>query len=253
MAGTDYSMDNAATSTFSKGYIPAKAAYPPKVLEMGQVDHVYESNGTYYSRDIGRSSVIGDKILYQFGDTFCHDEEGKAVLISNTVAMVEDLQDPFRTCYPFYSPNGVVKPFLELNEEERVREEATAGQEYRARITLWQFGGIVEINPGKGLLWYEKRELYWDKNEDEGKHYGIGIADVHVDVNGNIKADRRAGLLFEKDEPLVGNVAAILDGGFVYLMGNRGKGDIILARVLKDDAGERDAYKYFFPFMSFPR
>ena len=228
----------------TQGSSSAKAIYPPKVIAMSQVDHVYEANGTYYSRDIGRSSVIGGKVFYQFGDTFCHDDEGKAVLISNTLAAVKDTGDPFRTCYPFYSPNGVVKPFLELNEEERAHEEETAGQEYKARITLWQFGGIVETAPGKGLLWYEKRVLYWDKSEEEGRHCGIGIADVHVDVDGNLKADRREGLLFDKGEPLMGNVAVVREGEFVFLMGNRGEGDIILARVPIDEAGEKYAYRY---------
>ena len=243
MEPTDSSGGNGFTAHLSRGYIPAKAVYPPKVIEISHVNHVHDTDGTYYSRDIGRSSLIGGRVFYQFGDTFCHDTQGNPVIVSNTTAAVEDLRNPFHTSYTSFLPNGVVKPLLELNDEERAREEETKSQEYRARITLWQFGGIVETNPGKGLLWYEKRELYWDKNMDEGKHIGIGIADVYLDTDGNIRADRRDGLLFGENEPLLGNVAAILEGAFVYLMGNWGKRDIILARVPIEEAGNRDAYR----------
>ena len=243
MDSTDSSGGNGLTAHLFNDYIHITAVYPPEVIDIGHVDHVHDTSGTYYSRDIGRSSVIGGRVFYQFGDTFCHDDQDLPVIVSNTTAVVEDLQNPFRTSYTSFMPNGVVKPLLELNDEERAHEEETKNQEYRARITLWQFGGIVETDPGKGLLWYEKRELYWDKDIDEGKHIGIGIADVYVDADGNIKADRREGLLFGEDEPLFGNVAAIVDGEFVYLMGNREK-DIILARVPKEEAGNRDAYRY---------
>ena len=233
-----------SSSDLSEGYFPTKAVYPPKVINIGRVHHVHDTNGTYYSRDIGRSSVIGGRVFYQFGDTFCHDNEGTPVIVSNTTAAVEDPQRPFHTNYTSFRPDGVVKPLLELNDQERAREEETKDQEYRARITLWQFGGIVETEPGKGLLWYEKRELYWDKAMEEGKHIGMGIADVYLDEDGSIKAERRHGLIFDADEPLFGNTAAILHEDFMYLMGNSGKRDIVLARVPVEEIGDRDAYRY---------
>ena len=122
----------------------------PKFAEPEILGYLTDINKIKYSRDIGRSFTLGGNVYYIFGDTFCYDCNGDFVgLPSNTVSMITDKAKPLESSYLCIEDSGLVEPLIPLNEEETQLAKDHPGR----RITLWAFGGVVEISPGVGLIW----------------------------------------------------------------------------------------------------
>lgn len=137
----------------------AFAKFPPKVKLLGGHSYLKDINCRLYSRDIGRSSIVGGQIFFQFGDTFCKDGDGEFCgLIPNTIAHLPDKSKADRTCYQRIHPDGKVTHFLPLTVEEKQWEEGHGHESGGSRIVIWSFGGIVEEveGSGKGWCWYQK-------------------------------------------------------------------------------------------------
>jgi len=103
-------------------------------------------NGRNYPRDIGRSSSFGKGgVIFQFGDTFAHNDAGEFIGgTSSTAAVVQDPTSyPTVTSYPL-DDEGKVPSFIPLRPEERDQDL------YDKRTTLWCFGGIIEIGEADG-------------------------------------------------------------------------------------------------------
>lgn len=114
-------------------------------------------NGRSYPRDIGRSSLFGkDGVIFQFGDTFAHDDAGE--FIGGTSSTAAIVQNP--SCHPTITSyalgdGGEVPSFIPLRPEEREQDL------YGKRTTLWCFGGIIEIGEtdrevAAGWVFYHK-------------------------------------------------------------------------------------------------
>ena len=220
------------------------AAYPPKLEHIEILGYVEEASGIFHSRDIGRPFELFGKVYLKFGDTFCNDSNGEFVgLANNTVAIIEDRNQPLKSKYLEIEDNGFIKPFIKLTPEEQQLEDSKQG-----RVVLWAFGGVVEMKDGTGSLWYQKSV---DHGYGNLEYCGTGIAKI-TEGYGDDKqpiAHRDEELLFGPDEPRMGTFTAIADGDFIYLYGDRPDGKIILARVYSGHheglLGEKKAHYYW--------
>jgi hypothetical protein len=97
-------------------------------------------------------------VYYQFGDTFCKNLEDEFVgLVSNTIAVLTTTKGPLYSKYEDVAPNGLVDQFIPFNLQDlKFNGEHEAEKK---RIAIWSFGGIVEVSPGSGVLWYERGEV----------------------------------------------------------------------------------------------
>ena len=228
--------NESASLTNSAGY----AAYPLRVLRMKILGYIKDVNDISYSRDIGRPfHLFGNTYLY-FGDTFCKNANGDFVgCMNNTVAIVPDKKQPLATSYLEIEEDGMVRPFIPLNEEEVNFEKSGKGQ-----IKLWAFGGVVQIDDVTGVTWYQK-SIY---REGHSEYLGTGVALVMPQPQGKLSVQRVAGLVFGPDEPRVGTFTAILEGSDIYLYGDiftNGDTNIILARVSRNCISDKGWYRYW--------
>ena len=220
------------------------AVYPPKVELIEILGYVEEVNGIFHSRDIGRSFELFQRIYFEFGDTFCNNSNEEFVgLANNTVAIIEDISQPLKSKYIEVEEIGYIKPFIQLNAQEKQLENDKQG-----RVVLWAFGGVVEMKDGTGRLWYQKSI---DQGGGKVEYVGTGLAKVTKshDCDQEPVAQRTGELIFGHDEPRMGTFTAIADGDFIYLYGDRTDGKIILARVYSGDyeahLTQREAYFYW--------
>ena len=224
--------------TFTMANNQGFAAYPPKVKQMNTLGYVEEDNGIFHSRDIGRSFELFGKVYLKFGDTFCFNISGDFVgLADNTVAIIEDTDQPLTSKYLEAETDGYIKPFIQLTSEEVQLEENR-----QDRVVLWAFGGVVEMQDGTGRLWYQKSIDHGCGNLD---YIGTGIAKVIDNGNGQPTTERMEEMIFGPDEPRMGTFTAIKDADFIYLYGDRPDGNIILARVPQDQLEQKAAHLYW--------
>ena len=220
------------------------AAYPPKVEYTEILGYVEEVNGIFHSRDIGRSFELFGKVYLEFGDTFCNDNNGDFVgLANNTVAIIEDTDQPLKSKYLEVEENGFISPFIKLTPEEQQLEDNKMG-----RVVLWAFGGVVEMKDGTGRLWYQKSI---DHGFGNLEYFGTGIAEVleRYGCDQQPITRRTDDLIFGPDEPRMGTFTAIAHEDFIYLYGDRPDGKIILARLYngryEDRLREKGAHYYW--------
>lgn len=214
------------------------ATYPPAV-NANIIGYVVDKNCKGYSRDIGRSFELAGKHYYLFGDTFCKNSAGDYVgLRDNTAAMVLDSKKPLETAYQSIAEDGMVDGLVPLNAEELALQKKHEG----LRVTLWGFGGVVEVWKGTGLHWYQKGIIY---GNDQHQYCGVGLAIINVDTKtGKLTAYRAKDILFGPDEPKIGSFSALLENDWLYLWGESGD-SIILARVYKYYSEHRDQYNFW--------
>lgn len=231
-------MENPTTDYPTEGVIKAPAKYPPVLESVEILGYVTDRNGIDYSRDIGRSSTFAGRCYYVFGDTFCKDQDGEFVgLQTNTAAVVKSPAEPLVSEYLSIQNDGMVDALIRLNPEEH-----RIGISKEKRVTLWPFGGIVEVSPGLGWIWYEKGLEHFEGGVDP---CGVGVARVFSDPeSGKMHTLRTDTMMFGVDEPRVGGFSSVVHGDHIYLWGHHGK-DIVLARVPKDSPWQRDKYSFW--------
>lgn len=250
--------------TTSVNFSKARACYPPSVESVEILGYVKDFNNIGYSRDIGRSSILGGYPYFVFGDTFNKNNKDQFVgLSTNTAAFVPDRGDPLRTEYMDIQENGKVNEFIPLNESERGLTEKNV------RVMLWAFGGIAETVPNVGWTYYQVAEI--DPNcQDQGIHkqpdcpnhyWGVGIARVSVNKPGRLQVTRLENLVHEsrtnrlsdtrcKDlifnhlEPRFGSFSCLVHNEHIYLWGDL-ESKIYLARVNKFSATLIHKYEYW--------
>lgn len=178
-------------------------------------------SGNKYPRDIGRSSQLSnERVVIQFGDTFCFNTSDEFVGLSeNTCALVVDNLNPtLSTC--LFDGEKKIPPFIKRFEDEK---DDTGDWIYK----YWAFSGIVESSYHrdtgviKGWIWFQK----WAIEKDTGKDFyqWTGIAEVEYVDNGSaptilthrkdLPPNRRP--LFNDWEPGFGSFCAVSDGLYV--------------------------------------
>lgn len=252
----DYTKRIQAQPTANKNYsdVPAQTtrsgsrlAWPPKLTcpphLLGEVKDI---SGRQYPRDIGRSIELGGHIYYVFGDTFCFDDGGEFLgVTNNSIALVPDPNHPTRSQY--LQPDAKVPEFVPHLSEER--EFCQKGENLRdnRRIVTWSFGGIIETHGSGG----KEGWLICDPVETHGgdavRQNGVGIAKARVTgPNGQIECKRMGEFpLFPGDGPIWGNMSNIATpDGWTYLLSGKGL-DNYMARI-RTDADFTDRLNYQF-------
>ncbi|OAG05378.1 uncharacterized protein CC84DRAFT_1163936 [Paraphaeosphaeria sporulosa] len=225
----------------------ARIAWPPRLTCAPRVlGEVKDESGRHYPRDLGRSVELGGHHYYIFGDTFCFNNEGDFVgVTNNSIALIPDLNAPTKSRY--YSPEAKVPEFVRHTAEERRFCERPENIKDNRRLVTWSFGGIIKI-PGS-----EGREgwLFFDPVETLGgnavRQTGVGVARVKVTApDGKIECERVGQFpLFPADGPLWGNMSNIsAPDGWTYLLSGKGL-DNYMARIRTDD-NFADAANYQF-------
>lgn len=205
--------------------------------------YVEDVNCESYWRDIGRSFKLGSYHYYLFGDTFCTQRHEYVGLVNNTAALIPDPEENPRISQYTHvdADTGIVAPFLKYTAEEE-RLSNPAGEGNPTRVTLWGFGGVVEVQPGVGFHWYQKGII---KQDEQNEFQGVGLAIIRSDpVTGTLSSHRYPGLVFGRDEPKIGSLSCLLHDKQLYLWGEHNN-NVILARVSVDCPWQRDAYTFW--------
>lgn len=224
-----------------QGYVPTMAAYPPKLLNAQILGYITDTNGIKYSRDIGCSFLFNGVQYFMFGDTFCFDKDGHFVgITSNTIAEV-GIQNPLQPGYWSFEPDGLVQPLIPLNGWEEHKEK-TEG----IRTAHWCFGGIAEVQPGMGWIFYQHYEIYDREKPSRMVFKGTGLAELSVNrFSMKIQAARNGNTpLFGPDEPRLGSICTLVEGSFIYLYSHMGE-KVILSRVSTSRAHRKSEYRFW--------
>ncbi|KAI9821126.1 MAG: hypothetical protein M1827_003860 [Pycnora praestabilis] len=233
--------------SLDKGQTRSYVKYPPQVVHSETLGYVFDNNKRGYSRDIGRSSRLGGRIYFSFGDTFCKDSAGQFVGIANqTIALaINAARNPTETEYQRIEEDGMVVPLVPFTEEEvefnRAHHADNGGD--GGRITLWMFGGVVEeqLGCGYGHVFYEKGEQY----SDHSVAHGVGVARVATHPSyRQAYAIRLHDTLFAAGEPRWGSFSAMTRDGHYHLWGHH-DGKILLAKVPVAEVENRAAYEFW--------
>ncbi len=231
------------------GTMPGHAKYPPVVAKVEMLGYIEDTNAISYSRDIGRSSILKGNVYYMFGDTFCKNQQGAFVGVqSTTSSIINKPSQPLSSTYLTIQEDGVVDALVPLTEAEHRQEKIIWKDKTHPRVTLWAFGGMVEVGE-YGYLWFQKGVINETEGNEENVYKGTGLARVKADKDGRLNTYRANGpLIFSADEPRIGTLSTIVEGDFVYLWGDHAKGygdGIILSRVSKDMLEYKDCYTYW--------
>jgi hypothetical protein len=221
---------------------PPKFAYPPYLLV-----EVKDASGRQYPRDLGRSVELGGHVYYIFGDTFCFNEDGSFVgVTNNSIALIPDLRDPIKSKY--CHQHAKVPEFVPYTAEEKNFCERPENVKDNRRIVTWSFGGIINITSSEGRegwLFYDPVETC---GESAVRQTGVGVARAKVTgLDGNIECERLGSFpLFPADGPLWGNMSNIsAPDGWTYLLSGKGL-DNYMARIRTDaDFANRENYQFF--------
>jgi hypothetical protein len=186
--------------------------------------------GNYYPRDIGRSSELSNgTILLQFGDTFCHNRDGKFVgLTDNTCAMLVNTLCPTLSTYAFKEG----KEGDETDENQSLANSKQFGTAYGntqipsfihrfkdeedtadSIFKFWSFSGIVEYSAESSVIygwaWFQKWAITPDATDQTLVYTGIAqIVYQHsknpptIRTHRHTERNRRA--LFTNQEPQFG-------------------------------------------------
>ena len=257
------------------------AAYPPAVEHAEILGYVNDSSGIFQSRDIGVPFQLAGRTYLIFGDTFYHDSSNEFMgLVSNTAAMVRNPSQPTDTTYEYRETKqkGQVQTFIPLTEAEKDLEKKgdksrfffgainpfaeknktlagipgakdklkKLGEHFckKTRVALWPFGGLVELEDKTARVWFAKCVF----NGDKEKYIGTGVVKVIANYcQGGFFMERSYDeVTFGPDEPRVGTFASIADGEYIYLYGDNGHNDIVLARIKKTtNMLDKNMYTYW--------
>ena len=228
-------------STTQRGRDNGYAKWPPVVERVDNLGYIELPDQPFYSHDIGRSSELGGRIYYLNGDTMCND----AGIASNSYQLVLDRKRATEARYLSIDKEGFVEPLIDKDEEET--HYLSLPENKTKRVAFWCFGGIVEISPGLGWVWYQK--YFIDHSDNSHDLVGIGLARISQDkhaygIAGQLSSARMPGLMFLINEPLFGSFCTLVDGDMVYLWGQKDS-DIFLARVPKANCQHRHMYQYW--------
>lgn len=219
------------------GYTRPHAKYPPIITSMETLGTIEDCSGRSYSRDGGRSSMLGGHAYYLFGRTSWQLPNGNPVNRNNTAAIVMNPARPLISAYLSLRRDGTVKTFLAPTSDEN-----SVMMEGGPRVRLQPTGGIVETSPGVGWMYYQKEDEY----EGASRPRGTGVTMVNVlAVTGEVETIRGGGdLLFGPEEPRVGSLSSIIEGDYLYSWGHYGNG-VLLARVPKRKPWDRGAHTFW--------
>jgi hypothetical protein len=205
-----------------------------KVSQLGQLPHPDK----VATRDGGFSALVGNQILWTFGDTLFSQKNSLGESgISNSASLAAPSR-PFELSGDTDSL-GLPEPLLNFSAEE-LAYNRQSGQP-NERFALWPTS-IVSTSNG-AYIFYLKLKVHPGYLNFET--LGSGLAKL---ANGRTRAERLDGLLFNNPEPLFGD-AAVTRQELTYLYdcnaGGGFKAGCRLARVATAKLSDKSAYQYW--------
>ncbi|TVY18218.1 hypothetical protein LARI1_G004277 [Lachnellula arida] len=135
--------------------------WPPEGISSTPLGEIRDASGNWYPRDIGRSSVLGDAIIFQFGDTFSHEADGTFQGVSsNTAALVTQKSNPTLTVYASHPRTDAIPTLIPLTRKEDIMG-----------WKIWSFSGTVEFDKlgngdAFGWTWFQMMQKQDSKTND---------------------------------------------------------------------------------------
>ncbi|KAL7269911.1 hypothetical protein RUND412_007404 [Rhizina undulata] len=224
-AATQFNLQPLGLKTENR--VSERVKFPPVVKGVDFLGEVREENAQRYSRSIGCSSIIADKPLFIFGDTFAFGRPPRSqyLKICSSTASIGSLYNATSTRYTVHDPQdeSKISQFIPFTRAEEAYN-ASRGKEIVKpddRFYLWAFNPVVEIpgEKGIGVFWFVKGKTN-DNKPDNNAHYGVGVAEVRL-INGLLQVKRKEHLLFDHYQPAYGQLTTLLHGNHIYLYGPR--------------------------------
>ncbi len=193
---------------------------------------------TVVARDGGASGLVGQQLLWVFGDTLFNKTAIDGSHLRSNSAALGSLADPLNVREPV-DANGAPYPLLTFTgEEQAYNDRQVASNE---RVALWPVS-IVPDSAQTALVFYLK--LIVKPGVLNYTLLGTGLAEID---QGKTGAVRDPGLLFMAPEPLF--ASAFVDGSLLYLYGslNNGAKDLPfgVGRVPLDQVRDQSAYQFW--------
>ncbi len=190
------------------------------------------------ARDGGATGLIGNKILWTFGDTLFTPRSTDGTNLRSSTAALGTLNAPLNVSEPL-DANGAPFPLLAFTPEEQQYNDSHAKD--NERIALWPVSVIPDTDQS-GIIFYLRLKVKPGTLNYE--FIGTGIAEIG---SGKTTAIRDPGLLFTTPDPMF--ASAFIGGSDLYLYGklddwtkNQSFG---VARVPLNMVHTRSAYKFW--------
>jgi hypothetical protein len=216
---------------------PTTASHTTRPLEIAQARDVgaVGAPASVTARDIGATALVGDRLLWLFGDTLFSPASVDGQNLRPCTAALAAPGLPLQTSEPL-DARGAPFACLPFLADEAAFNQAS--REGRMRVALWP-GSIVPDGRGGGLAYYLK--LVVSPGFLNYAIEGVGVA--HFAAN-TTTGTREPGLLFTTPEPTFEHAAVFGSTAYVYglLSGNQ---DVGVAMVPLAQASQRSAYRYW--------
>jgi Domain of unknown function (DUF4185) len=204
------------------------------VTDLGTLRHPDAATG-----DGGISGIVGERILWVFGDTFLGSPAADGTYLRTNTAGWADRRTPFLLRQSVETRTGAPLQLIPFDGDEIAfnRDNGRRGE----RIALWPMS-VVDAGDGRGYVDYLKLVVL--PGVLDYRLLGVGIARVRA---GRPSAERLPGLLFGSGAPQFGT-AAFVDRGTLYSYACRPislSAVCGVARVPMRRITERSAYRFW--------
>ncbi len=189
-----------------------------------------------FVRDGTNSVLIGNEILWTFGDTLLKKPAVDGANYRSNTAALSTVQNPLLLKEPL-DGNGDPYQFIDFTKEEEDFNKSFTNT--HQRIAIWP-SSLVQVSGG-GAVFYTKLKI--NPGILNYQPLGVGIATVNP---GQTTASRLPDLLFTAPETLFNKAVKI--GPFVYLYGCKKVEESFkckLAKVAVESINQKDKYDFW--------
>lgn len=219
---------NSAQADPSQFDIDTVKARVLSVTELGALSMPSQLAG----RDGGQTALIGNKIVWIFGDSFFTSQGEDGQHYRTNTSTQSTIANPIASIEPL-DANGVSYQFVPYTTEEKHYNDSANSASNR--IALWPTG-IIPIGSNKAFVFFTKLLINGDWQD-----YGIGIAKYTL---GDTSCVRNNGLLFQYPEPNF--QTTLISDNYLYLYGRlRSNNQVAVARAPLSKVEQRDAYRFW--------
>lgn len=187
------------------------AATPSKIKEVQvtELGSIQNPSAPYLLRDGGASGLLGNRLLWTFGDTLFLRKSASGYDGYSSTAGYSELASPTVVSEPLDSKGAPVAPLLPLTPEEE-NYNKTSGHPNR-RYALWP-AAVIPESANSALILYDRLKVY-PEGDLNYEHLTTGLARITA---GSTVAQRINDSLFTgKDNQYLHS--HVLHGGYHYL------------------------------------
>jgi hypothetical protein len=193
-------------------------------------------------RDGGLSGLLGQQVLWLFGDTILTTPNAQGSRSQSNSAGLAAPATPLQLSQPL-DASGAPLAFLPFSSEEAAFNQAAASRQ--ERIALWP-GNVIAITANQSISVYQK--LIVRAGLLNYQFVGIGLANIEA---GQTSASRVPGLLFNASEPNFSWLLRVGDDLYLYgrlppeTSADAATTGVALARVALAERQTRAAYRFW--------